>query len=30
MEDETGMRLVRGALLIGATGVVQVFAQLVL
>ena len=30
MESETGMRLVRGALLIGATGVVQVFAQLVL
>jgi hypothetical protein len=30
MEDETGMRLVRGVLLIGATGVVQVFAQLVL
>ena len=30
MENETGMRLVRGVLLIGATGVVQVFAQLVL
>jgi hypothetical protein len=30
MEDETGMRLVRGALMIGATGIVQVFAQLVL
>jgi len=30
MEEETGMRLVRGVLMIGATGVVQVFAQLVL
>lgn len=30
MDNDTGMRLVRGVLLIGATGVVQVFAQLVL
>jgi len=30
VDNDTGMRLVRGVLLIGATGVVQVFAQLVL
>jgi hypothetical protein len=30
MDGEAGMRLVRGVLMIGATGVVQVFAQLVL
>jgi len=28
--DETGMRVLRGVLLIGGTGVIQVFAQLVL